>query len=221
MESEASCPSSSSARTLVSIFATILLLFPQTCTAKHHPPCPPSSCGKITNITHPFRLKGDPSHCGDRRYELDCENNATVLTLFSGKYHVQDIDYKRYRITLSDAGVVDDANCSFIPRYFLYDGSFKFIIGPDDFGSEPFTLDPFDPIRVAFFNCTNPVTNDAAYVKVDTSHCSPVGHVYAVMEPSLYGYKVNNIKVGCTLMVATLASRRPAGIGNGNVSYDE
>nr|DAD29542.1 TPA_asm: hypothetical protein HUJ06_031010 [Nelumbo nucifera] len=50
--------------------------------AGKHEYCAPSSCGKITNISYPFRLKGDPRlDCGDRRYELSCEDNRTVLYL--------------------------------------------------------------------------------------------------------------------------------------------
>nr|DAD29541.1 TPA_asm: hypothetical protein HUJ06_031009 [Nelumbo nucifera] len=43
--------------------------------------CSPS-CGNIRNISYPFRLKGDPRmDCGDRRYEISCESNRTVLYL--------------------------------------------------------------------------------------------------------------------------------------------
>ncbi|KAE9619878.1 hypothetical protein Lal_00040422 [Lupinus albus] len=213
------------------IISTILLLFQLTHSTNHHQPCPPSSCGKVHNITYPFKLKTDPINCGDPRYELECTNNNStlLLSLFSAKkYHVQHIDYNTYKIILTDPGVVEDATCSFIPRYFLSETSFKPIFGPDDFGSEPFTLYHIDPYRVAYFNCTNPViTNDAygpKYVKVDTSNCTEYGtngHVYAVMETRLFGYSVSDIRVGCSLMVATLTGTRLSEIGNGNVSYDE
>ncbi|MED6158101.1 hypothetical protein PIB30_029536 [Stylosanthes scabra] len=240
MQTQGSSPSSSITPRLLSTLFTILLLFQQPSTAKkHHSPCPPSSCGKIRNITNPFRLKGDPGHCGNKKYELECDNNnITLLTLFSGNYHVHDINYKNYSIKLSDAGLTDNANCSFIPRNFLYDGSFKFAIGPDDFGSQPFTLnnfdpdtvDPFDPFRVAYFNCTDAVTDDTAYVKVDSNNntasgCSglELGSMYVIVEPSRYSYRLSDIKVGCSLMVATLTDKVPAemGEGNRNVSYEE
>ncbi|PNY02725.1 hypothetical protein L195_g026044, partial [Trifolium pratense] len=142
--------------------------------------------------------------------------------MFSGKYYVQHIDYKRYTISLSDAGAVEDTNCSSIPRYFLYDRSFHNILyGEQDFGSEPFLLD-LSPPRVAYFNCSNPV-KDPRYVTVDTSHCSirGNGHVYAVLEQSLSEYSFEDIKIGCEFMVATLTKEWFEDIRKGNVSYDE
>ncbi|KAL2318119.1 hypothetical protein Fmac_031995 [Flemingia macrophylla] len=223
MENKTSYLFSNCSRILVSIFATILLMFQPNSVAKQHPQCPPSSCGKIGNISYPFRLRGDPSHCGDPRYELECVNNATLLTLFSGKYHVQDIDYKRYTILVNDAGAVEDANCSFIPRYFLSDRNFRptGLVGPDDFGSRPFNLD-VETFRIGYFNCANAVSGDPRYAKVDSSRCGTREHVYAVLEPSYLDYRVKDIKVGCDLMAATLANwRRLSEAEKGNLSYDE
>ncbi|QCE00228.1 Protein kinase [Vigna unguiculata] len=208
MENEGWSRCSCSARTLVSVLATIILVFqPDYCIAKRHRPCPTSSCGQIRNISYPFRLKSDPGHCGDRRYELDCVNNATLLlTLFSGKYDVREIDYKRYRIVVRDPGQDEDANCSFIPRNFLTDRSFRTASGPDDFGSQPFTVESREMVRIGYFNCVNPVRNDPRYVKVERSGCGSGGHVYAVLDdaPWFASYGVEDIKVGCDLMVATL-----------------
>ncbi|KHN05169.1 hypothetical protein glysoja_028067 [Glycine soja] len=78
----------------------------------------------ITNITYPFRLKGDPKGCGDNRYELACENNVTVLYLYSGKYHVQAINYNNFTIRVVDPGV-QQPNCSSLPRYFLSPTNFS------------------------------------------------------------------------------------------------
>ncbi|XP_027338043.1 uncharacterized protein LOC113851976 [Abrus precatorius] len=180
-----------------------ILIFLETCYALpiHH--CHVSSCGNIANISYPFRLKSDPLGCGDKRYELDCENNATVLTLFSGKYNVQQIDYKRYKIRVSDAGVVEDATCSFMPQYFLYSANFtQFIIGP---GPDPLKLDQ-NLVSIAYFNCTNRITDDSRYVEVDTTGCGFGGHMYAVVKDSSNGFGVKDIKVGCEMKVATLAN---------------
>ncbi|KAM1263301.1 hypothetical protein ACFXTH_028309 [Malus domestica] len=84
-----------------SLFTVFLVVgfFCVVCSAKddrHH--CAPSSCGIITNISYPFRLKHDPDNCGDQWYNLSCENNRTVLYLYSGKYHVQAINYDNYTV---------------------------------------------------------------------------------------------------------------------------
>ncbi|KAH6804776.1 hypothetical protein C2S51_033023 [Perilla frutescens var. frutescens] len=74
-------------------------------------PCSASACGGVRNISFPFRLKGDPSHCGDRRFELACENNFTTVYLGSNKYHVREIDYRNSTIRVADASL-NDTVCS-------------------------------------------------------------------------------------------------------------
>ncbi|XP_014502686.2 LEAF RUST 10 DISEASE-RESISTANCE LOCUS RECEPTOR-LIKE PROTEIN KINASE-like 2.8 isoform X2 [Vigna radiata var. radiata] len=221
MENEGWSRCSFCAGTLVSILATIILLLqPDNCLAKRHPPCPTSSCGQIRNISYPFRLKGDPGLCGDPRYELDCVNNATLLLTFSSaKYLVREIDYKGYKIVLRDPGQDEDANCSFIPRYFLSAPVVPYhfaavvyncptllfsAVSPGDFGSEPFTWEYWYTVRIGYFNCLNPVSDDPRYVKVDRSGCGSGGHMYAVLGSLCDVFNVKDIKVGCDLMVATV-----------------
>lgn len=209
----------------VSTTTTIVLLFLQaTCTAFPVRDCPASSCGNILNISHPFRLTDDPPGCGDKRYQLDCENNATILTLFSGKYHVHHIDYKGYKIRVSDVGVMEDATCSFIPRYFFFRLNFSNVfVGP---ATDPLYLDRFDAPRIAYFNCANPITDDPRYVGVDTTRCGSEGYVYAVLEDSSEGeFSVKDIKVGCQLKVATYVNaelvQQHCRRKRNNLSYDD
>ncbi|WVY91861.1 hypothetical protein V8G54_037375 [Vigna mungo] len=204
MENEGWSRCSCSAGTLVSVLATIILLLqPDNCLAKRHPPCPTSSCGQIRNISYPFRLKGDPGQCGDPRYELDCVNNATlILTLFSEKYLVLEIDYKGYKIVLRDPGQDEDSNCSFIPRYFftnrsLWNSSLWSLVHP----LKP--IADWEMVSIGYLNCLNPVNDDPRYVKVDRSGCGSGGHVYAILGYPYYVI-VQDIKVGCDVMVATL-----------------
>ncbi|KAL1532014.1 LEAF RUST 10 DISEASE-RESISTANCE LOCUS RECEPTOR-LIKE PROTEIN KINASE-like 2.5 [Salvia divinorum] len=74
--------------------------------------CVPSACGAIRNISYPFRLTSDPSHCGDPRFELTCENNATSLSLNSHKYYVKTINYQNSTIRLLDASITNDTICT-------------------------------------------------------------------------------------------------------------
>ncbi|XP_056163013.1 rust resistance kinase Lr10-like [Syzygium oleosum] len=72
------------------------------------------SCGEVTNISCPFRLRGDPKSCGDHKYELACVNNRTVLDLYSGQYYVRHIDYTNFTIRIADVGL-QKGNCSSLP----------------------------------------------------------------------------------------------------------
>ncbi|KAI5342584.1 hypothetical protein L3X38_010459 [Prunus dulcis] len=58
-----------------------------------------------------FCAKDDDHH----RYELSCENNVTMLYLYSGKYYVQAINYNNCTIRVVDANL-RKGNCSSIPR---------------------------------------------------------------------------------------------------------
>ncbi|XP_059446887.1 rust resistance kinase Lr10-like [Corylus avellana] len=109
----------------------------QTCSAKDGHHCPPSSCGNICNISYPFRFESDPENCGNRRYNLSCENNRTVLSLYAGKYYVQEIDYSNYTIRVVDSGILSHKNDSLIPRYPLYETNFS--------SGDPYTPD-YPPI---------------------------------------------------------------------------
>nr|POE80208.1 hypothetical protein CFP56_79380 [Quercus suber] len=105
---------------LTVLIALVLLVPPTNCS---NPPCAQSSsCGNITNIRFPFRLKTDPKKCGSLRYELSCENNRTVLNLFGvgGKYYVQEISYNNYTIRIVDSSIRKDNYFSFsTPTYSL------------------------------------------------------------------------------------------------------
>ncbi|KAB2627315.1 receptor-like protein kinase [Pyrus ussuriensis x Pyrus communis] len=104
-----------------SLFTVFLVVgfFCVVCSAKDdRHQCAPSSCGIIPNISYPFRLKHDPHNCGDQRYNLSCENNRTVLYLYSGKYYVQSINYDNYTIRIVDVNL-REGDCSSMPHHSL------------------------------------------------------------------------------------------------------
>ncbi|KAK9912504.1 hypothetical protein M0R45_036366 [Rubus argutus] len=149
------------------------------CHAKDHH-CEPSSCGDIHNITYPFRLNDDPHKCGDSRYNLSCENNLTVVHLYSGKYYVRAINYENYTIRVVDANV-REGNCSSIPRYSLasYNFSYEdpysmFLKRGNQTWRERFALSK----PIIFISCENRLVNSSLYV--DTAPCIDVssGHSF-------------------------------------------
>ncbi|KAK5802940.1 hypothetical protein F383_14633 [Gossypium arboreum] len=77
--------------------------------------CNPSSCGNLTNIRSPFRLKADPPQCGPPSYELICQNNRTFLSSDLG-FYVADIFYDGFgTIRLVDQSL-DAKQCSILPK---------------------------------------------------------------------------------------------------------
>jgi len=184
------------------VLVLVLYYHHQTCDAEntnHQIYCPPSSCGKITDIQHPFRLKNDLATCGDPRYELSCENNITMLSLFSGKYYVKSIDYKNYTIRLVDPGIQED-DCSSIPRYFLTKSNFTSSYNYNYHG-DPYEVGGSGP--VIYLNCSNPAKNDIMYV--DTSPCvkrHSKGYVYAIAG-DIYTASLN---VDCRVMLVSMSS---------------
>jgi hypothetical protein len=172
--------------------------------------CPPSSCGKISNIRYPFRLKNDPKHCGDNRYELSCENNVTTLYLYSAKYHVESINYNNFTIRLVDPGV-EESNCSSHPLNFLSRSNFC-----DTYElEEKFCTDPYKASgyydeyslvfeHIVYLNCSHQVNNNHKYV--DTVPCinpnSKGYYIYAMAGDLI----ADDFEVGCHVKLVTPTS---------------
>ncbi|KAJ1379328.1 Wall-associated receptor kinase, galacturonan-binding domain [Sesbania bispinosa] len=174
-----------------------------TCAVNNPQICSPSSCGKITNISYPFRLKDDPATCGDKRYELGCENNRTVLSLFSGKYFVQAINYNNYTIRLVDPAI-HEADCSSIPRYSFSKSNFTTSYDYS-YNEDPYRApsEYNEVVYVVYLKCSNPVVDDPRYV--DTAPClnsHSKGHVYAFVG-DLYP---PDLKVGCSVKLVAPTS---------------
>ncbi|PON72115.1 Mitogen-activated protein kinase kinase kinase [Parasponia andersonii] len=155
-----------------------------TCIAQTNQ-CSPSSCGKIHNIRHPFRLKSDPKNCGDKRYILSCENNLTILYLFSGRYQVEAIHYNNQTIRIVDPGV-QKGNCSSLPLFFLSGYNFS------TYGS--YMLHQWNQEEtqyvvlsktVIFMSCEKPVKS---HVYIDAGSCSNGGSGGTLSQPKRHSY---------------------------------
>ncbi|EOY13480.1 Uncharacterized protein TCM_032081 isoform 1 [Theobroma cacao] len=96
---------------LFGLLALSLSLFPDFCIARGEH-CGSSFCGNI-NISYPFRLKTQPRSCGNRKLELECddENNRTIFPMKYGNFYVQHISYSDGTIQLLDVSLGND-NCS-------------------------------------------------------------------------------------------------------------
>ncbi|ONI01401.1 hypothetical protein PRUPE_6G138000 [Prunus persica] len=128
------------------------------------------SCGNI-NISYPFRLKGDSKHCGNKRFELSCEakgNGTThhaVLSLLSGKYYVQAINYNNFTIRLVDVGVHKIKD-----NYFSHP---LYSLAPFNFSNYSGCARPYDPtsslMSIIFLSCENPM--NPSDLIVETAPC--------------------------------------------------
>ncbi|KAI4313301.1 hypothetical protein L6164_026292 [Bauhinia variegata] len=183
------------------VFFLFTVFLQQACIAQKQEACGPSSCGKITNIRYPFRLKNDPPNCGNPNYELACENNMTVLYLYSGRYYVESINYNNLTIRLVDPGV-RQTGCSSIPSYSLYQANFSDVYGSDPWEPYGSTYRSYFK-HVVYLNCSNQVSDDPEYV--DTASCinwNSNGHIYAIA-----GYlSAQKLKVDCRVMMIAASS---------------
>ncbi|KAL7183634.1 hypothetical protein ACSBR2_025927 [Camellia fascicularis] len=116
-----------------------------------------NSCGDIHNISFPFRLKSNPlDNCGYKYMGLECENNRTILYLFSGKYYVQAINYSSQVISVVDLGIQRNS-CSSLPLHSLTPHNFT--SGVDPYGA-------YWNEFAAFVSCEKPVKSP---LYIDTS----------------------------------------------------
>ncbi|XP_042033427.1 LEAF RUST 10 DISEASE-RESISTANCE LOCUS RECEPTOR-LIKE PROTEIN KINASE-like 2.7 isoform X2 [Salvia splendens] len=159
---------------LPAMSTTLLLLFILTTLAHFphaNPHCPPSSCGVIRNISYPFRLKSDSSHCGHRI--LTCHHNLTSIFLDSRNYYVKAIDYQNSTIRLVDASLNYDNICSFPIstvhyRYFSNDSDYSYYI-PINYNST-YRYD-YKATPINLMSCPNPMKNSSLYTNISTK-CS-------------------------------------------------
>jgi len=127
--------------------------------------CAPSSCGNIHNISYPFRLNTDPESCGNKYFELACENNIRpTLYLDMAKYYVQAINYNNFTIRLVEAAVQKD-DCFSIPHHSI--GEIPLASADGNYYYEIYTANGY---VLTFLCCKNQMLNPPDYI-MDTSSC--------------------------------------------------
>ncbi|XP_011003873.1 PREDICTED: probable receptor-like protein kinase At1g67000 [Populus euphratica] len=189
---------------LASHTGTALVLFliiciqVQTCRSQTNHVCAPSSCGRLHNISLPFRLKGDPPNCGFSFYELSCENNQTVLYMYSGRYLVQSINYNNSTIRVVDSNV-NKGNCSSLPQHSLTGSNFSYR-DPFDWRTSFWSPSNESQKIMMFMKCANPVKSP---LYMDTAPCINVTNSYVLIEANL-SYVENLCKVELIAMSSLL-----------------
>ncbi|GMY07452.1 rust resistance kinase Lr10-like isoform X4, partial [Fagus crenata] len=153
-----------------------------------------ASCGNISDISFPFRLKGATGDCGCNGccIELACDNNnRTTLLADSGKYYVQEIDYVNQTIRLTDESL--DRNTCAIPRPFDLNSCMPYDYAYINFSSKYMYL----------INCTLPAVNLSLYDYgdyVDVTRCVGNSSSTQTYFYAIFGHlTVSDIPVSCTI----------------------
>ncbi|XP_047968640.1 probable receptor-like protein kinase At5g20050 isoform X2 [Salvia hispanica] len=151
---------------------------------------PPSACGAIRNISYPFRLKTDPTHCGRSDFELTCENNVTFFHLNSIEYYVKHINYQNSTIRLVDASINNDDICSFpIHSSYLF----------------PFYLNALSQeLSVNLISCPNPLNNSYLFNDI-TAACNLSSH-HTFSYVNVVRIKASEVPHMCTLHLIVSSS---------------
>ena len=184
----------------------LLLLVPIPCKAKQNHHLCTSSCGNIHNISYPFRLKNKPRSCGEREFELACENNRTIFYLNSGKYRVKEINYEIFTIR-----VVEDFS-SLSLHLSTYEGLFS--PSPFQWGVSNSYLN--------FIDCETPM-NSSHYM--DMAPCSKnSSSAFSLSSNQTYSYVVigsmqlSDLENSCRIDLEVRASTRGQKIDNSSCS---
>ncbi|KAK8473049.1 hypothetical protein PHAVU_001G047900 [Phaseolus vulgaris] len=193
------------------VLVVLLLLLHHISATKDHQEhvCPPSSCGKISNISYPFRLKGDPEKCGEERYELGCEHNFTVLYLYSGQYHVKSINYKNYTVRVVDPAL-QHHNLSSLPLRFLSRSNFSdtytsfYHSNPYQAGLDAsINWESLSFSHIVFVNCNHSVREKEKYVESgEWVKWEGKGYSYAIGGD----LKAEDLEVGCEVKLVAPTS---------------
>lgn len=209
------------------ITLAFVIFFHESIKAKKHD-CV-SSCGNIPKISYPFRLQTDPNHCGEQRYTLFCENNLTILHLYSGKYIVQEINYTNTIIRIKDIGIQKN-NCSSIPHYSLSQSNFSNVDGKDPYspgrvikGENVCTFPGPLSKAVIFLGCHNPVKSNPDYI--DTTPCDIVSefeHLNPFLgKPRKYIYVMSGSYLSVSNVEDSCGVERMALIRSSHDHYEE
>uniref|UniRef100_A0A0D3EIV9 Protein kinase domain-containing protein n=1 Tax=Oryza barthii TaxID=65489 RepID=A0A0D3EIV9_9ORYZ len=165
--------------------------------------CQPFSCGHLSNISHPFRRRGDPHRCGVSSYELECSSGKATIQINTGTYYVTSINYNDSSFWVVDANLQDaNSNCP-LPR----SNHRPFIWGiPGPSYTRELTLQGI--WWATFVNCSQAVKNNNKYIHVDCLNTSS-SFVY-VLNIAPYYALMENLEPSCGYLAMIPVSWTPA-----------
>ncbi|KAL5220381.1 hypothetical protein ABZP36_025094 [Zizania latifolia] len=169
--------------------------------------CPPFTCGHLSNVSSPFRRRGDPSECGVPSHELTCVDGQATIHIDNATYFVMSINYTKYKyysryfshFWAVDTNILDSRrnNCS-LPQWnrvpYYKNNSLKSL--------RSFRVE-FEPTSYwwsVFVNCSQEVKNNHMYMPV--ACLSTVGSFIYVLT-SIDSYNIQNLEPSCGYLAMT------------------
>ncbi|CAK8570367.1 unnamed protein product [Lathyrus sativus] len=181
-------------------------------------------CG-VHNISPPFRLKNSRRKCGDKRYNLSCEDNNQLIMYNGsyGKYYVQSIHYNNFTIRILDFNL--RSNNSLPPYYSLgrYNFSSEFQSPYLFYQYKNFSYTDILTKSMIYVTCLNPVEHSSGYMYgpncMNSSSHLRYGNSFYV---SGYNKTLSQLKLGdkcrIELMFLTSSWQVKGGNNNNNIS---
>ncbi|KAM0934249.1 putative glycerophosphodiester phosphodiesterase, protein kinase RLK-Pelle-LRK10L-2 family [Dioscorea sansibarensis] len=196
--------------TLLFLFFFFFFFFSSTLVTAAREYCAPSSCGNLTNIRYPFRLKDDPPNCGNSNYELTCDQlNHTILsTLLSNSYYVTNITYYDYEDYYYDDDVGFEIQVMYVGMEEYSKGSCSHL----PFLTSPLTFTKLNSNNyyssyewVTLVNCSKEVKNKSIHDDIfhEYDYYSPVpclSHNNSFVYLSSGGYEVGSLMPSCRFL---------------------
>ncbi|VAH55229.1 unnamed protein product [Triticum turgidum subsp. durum] len=119
--------------------------------------CPHFSCGRLRNISYPFRRRGDPPGCGSKYYELECSNSHAKIRIGNAEYYVVGINYNDSSFWAIDT-IFDTKRGCLLPCYSYPEGMV------DSHGLDILEVELFP--SACFVNCSRAITKNSWYKPV-------------------------------------------------------
>ena len=187
-----------------------------------------ASCGHIRNISYPFRLQGQPEDCGEKKYQLFCENNKTAIFFQNTKHYVLSINRANFTIRLVDA-VVQKDNCSSVPLHSvnasIFNTAFPYRRIESVLKDQIFYVDDYSNHKIVLLSCKKPLTNSSLFI--DTKSCANGSHLLAAeKKPGRHNYSyvasndatVSDLAESCSVELMGISAKSCTGP---NCTYSE
>ncbi|CAL4964839.1 unnamed protein product [Urochloa decumbens] len=152
--------------------------------------CSPFSCGGLTNVSHPFRQRGDPAGCGFLSYELDCSDGKATIHINTGTYYVVNINYTASSFWVVDVNLNMQSTCP----HSRWD-QFPQVYGHTESQWDTIGLAPSNEVTWAsFLNCSQAVWNNGRYKPVA---CLSTSNSFIYVATSKNPFYVGDLEASC------------------------